>query len=94
MRVHLNLATRPFGRSRLFWLISGVCGAILALMTVWLAATFWSNRDPSPELAQREAQLQTKLQQLTAEESQLRSTLGAPETVPAGRPASRAESAS
>ena len=30
MRMEMNLATHPFGRSRLFWLASGVAALVLA----------------------------------------------------------------
>lgn len=80
-RVRLNLASRPFGRSRLFWLVASVAGVGLGMVAVWLIAVYAMNRDPSPELAQSEAQLQAQLRDLGAEEARLRGGLATPETV-------------
>ena len=79
--VHLNLASRPFGQSRLFWLASGLAAVILGSVAVWLVSTYTMNSEPSPELAAREIQLQAELQQLSAEEAQLRGNLVTDETI-------------
>ncbi len=81
MRVDLNLAGRPFGRSRLFWLLAGLGGALAGWAALWLITTFVMNRDPSPELAAAEQRLEAQLQQVSAEEATLRSQLGTPETM-------------
>lgn len=79
--VQLNLASRPFGRSRLFWLLSSAAGIVLGAVALWLVSTYALNRDPAPELAQSETQLQAQLRELTAEEARLRAALATPETV-------------
>lgn len=81
MRVQLNLATRPFGRSRLFWFLSTVAGAVLISTAVWMIAIWAMNRETPEDLAAREEQLTRQFQQLAAEEAELRGMLGTPDTI-------------
>lgn len=81
MRVDLNLATRPFGRSRLFWTASAAIGVLLLLITAGLLYSFWRSGKLPPELAAKEEQLRAELTQLSSEESQSSSALRQPETL-------------
>ena len=81
MRVDLNLATKPFGRARLFWSLSGLAGAVLLLAAIGLGWTYYSKRAVSPETAQARIQIQQELSQLGAEEAQLTAELRRAETV-------------
>ncbi len=81
MRVELNLASRPFGRARLFWTASAAIGLFLLCLTGWLAWTYVSKSELPPALVQREAQLQAQLADLSREETELRASLGLPETI-------------
>ena len=81
MRVELNLATRPFGRSRLFWTASAAIGAVLLVITAGLLYSFWRSGKLPPELAAKETQLRAELTQLTSEETQAASALRQPETL-------------
>lgn len=81
MRVDLNLATKPFGRARLFWSLSGLAATVLLLCAVLLGWTYSSKRAVSPETAQARAELELQLRQLQAEETQLMTELRQAETV-------------
>jgi hypothetical protein len=81
MRVDLNLATKPFGRSRLFWTLSAAAGLILGVIAAGLLWSYWQAGRLPPELANREAQLQAELGALSREESEAMASLRAPETV-------------
>ena len=81
MKVELNLATKPFGRSRLFWTLSAAVGAVLAVIAVGLVWSYWQSGQLPPELASREAQLQAELTKLSLDESQAMAVLRQPETI-------------
>lgn len=81
MRVSLNLATRPFGRSRLFWFLCSVAGAVLFSVAAWLIAAWAMNSQTPEDLAAREEQLNRQLRNLAAEESELLGTLATPDTI-------------
>lgn len=81
MRVDLNLATKPFGRARLFWSLSALAGLLLLLGAAGLGWTYYSKRAVSPETAQARTDLDQQLRQLQAEEAQLTSQLRQPQTV-------------
>lgn len=81
MRVDLNLATRPFGRSRLFWTASAAVGLVLTLIAAGLLYSFWRSGQLPPELASREEQLQAELTALSQEEVQSMTLLRQPETI-------------
>ena len=71
MKTKLNLATKPFGHSRLFWLGSGVGGGALLAIAGMLVLTFIQNREAPPEIQEAEAKLSAELRGLTTEESKL-----------------------
>ncbi len=81
MRVDLNLATRPFGRSRLFWTASAALGVVLLLIAAGLLYSFWRSGKLPPELAAKEAQLRAELAELSSEESRSAAALRQPETL-------------
>ena len=81
MRNDMNLATHPFGRSRLFWLASCLAAVGLIAGAVVLAAEFRGSGALPPELLQTRQKLQQQLQELAAEEGELRGRLGDPLTV-------------
>ena len=78
MRITLNLATQPFARTRLFWLLSGISGVVLAAAAVWLLTLFFQESEIPPELLVRERQLRSDLNDLSASERRLRATLEEP----------------
>jgi type IV pilus assembly protein PilN len=75
---HLNLASHPFGRNRLFWVSCGLAAALLAAAAVWMLAVYFQTHEPPPELVQGETQLRAELVRLAQEESQARRTLEDP----------------
>lgn len=81
MRLDLNLATNPFGRDRLFWLLSGLAAAVLTLAAAGLGWYYHANRTVSPETAQARADIQRQLSALGAEEATLAAELRKAETV-------------
>ena len=78
MRAELNLASRPFKRTRLFWLLAGVSGAFLVFAAGALLAVYFQEHELPPELVAREEQLKVQLRVLNGEESRLRSMLQDP----------------
>lgn len=81
MRVDLNLATKPFGRDRLFWTLAGVAAAALLLGAAGLGWSYHTKRNVSPETEQARAQIQRDLSQLGAAEASLTAELRQAETV-------------
>ena len=81
MRVELNLASRPFGRARLFWTASAAIGLLLLGLTGWQAWSYVDKSELPPALVERETELQAELVQLSREEAELRAGLGLPETI-------------
>ena len=81
MRVDLNLATRQFGMSRLFWTASAAIGAVLLVITAGLLYSFWRSGKLPPELAAKEVRLRAELAELSSEETQSASALKLPETL-------------
>jgi Tfp pilus assembly protein PilN len=81
MRMEMNLASEPFGRSRLFWLASGFAAAGLLGVAVMLGMAVAGSRGIPPEMLETERRLQAQIQELAAEEAQLRADLGDPATV-------------
>lgn len=81
MRMEMNLASEPFGRSRLFWLLSGILALALLALAVDLGMAFTGTRAVPPEMLETQQRLQTQLAELAAEEGQLRAELGDPATV-------------
>ena len=78
MNITLNLATRPFGRTRLLWLLSGISGAVLVTAAAWLLTVYFQENEISPELLTQERQLRSELSTLSAKERRLRATLEEP----------------
>ena len=81
MKVDLNLATKLFGHSRLFWLASGLGGIALILIAASLVATFVQNREPPPEIQAAETRSTAEIRRLTTEEAKLRGELRGEETI-------------
>ena len=81
MKAELNLASRPFGRSRLFWTASAAAGLILTITAGLLLVRFASAAGPEPVEIQAETQLSTRLAELNAEETRLRTELGEASTL-------------
>ncbi len=78
MRITLNLATQPFGRARLFWLLSGISAVVLAAAAAWLLTQYFQANEIPPELLVQERQLRSDLSDLSASERRLRATLEEP----------------
>ncbi|MCB1020840.1 MAG: hypothetical protein KDC27_12985 [Acidobacteria bacterium] len=81
MRIDLNLATKPFGRARLFWTISGVAAAMLALVAAGLGWTYYANQTVSPETEQARIEIQRELSELGGEEATLSNDLRQASTI-------------
>lgn len=81
MRVELNLATRPFGRSRSFWTASAAAGVVLLACAGWLVWSFSEKRELPPELVAKESNLQSQLNELNREEAEMLAGLRLPETI-------------
>jgi hypothetical protein len=81
VRVDLNLATKPFGRARLFWTLSGVAVLALLLGATGLGLSYSANRSVSPEVATARAEIQRQLSELASEEARLTAELRQAETV-------------
>lgn len=79
MHLELNLATRPFGHRRLFWVSTGAAATVLFGIAVLLAAFYVRNREPPPQFVQREVRLRSEVRALQVEEAELRRGLGLPE---------------
>ncbi len=78
MRAELNIASRPFKRTRLFWLLAALSGACLVCVAGNLLAVYFQDHELPPELVAEEKGLQTQLRTLNGEESGLRTTLQDP----------------
>ncbi len=79
MHLDLNLATRPFGHRRLYWVSTGAAAIVLFGIAVLLVAFYVRNREPPPQFVLREVQLRSEVRALQAEEAELRRGLGLPE---------------
>jgi type IV pilus assembly protein PilN len=78
VKIHLNLATQPFGRRRAFWLASGAAAVFLGLLAVWLVTIYLRSGSPEQEMGPSESELRAGLSALQTEETQLRSKLNQP----------------
>lgn len=78
VKLDLNLASHPFGHTRLFWLFSVVLAVVAVAAAAGLLAVYFQNHDLSPELVSRESELRSRLQALQAEEGALRQKLEEP----------------
>lgn len=81
MSLHLNLASKPFGRERQFWVLSAVAGVALLLLGALLVFDFYQKTSTPDELVALETQRTAELEQLIATESQLRSQLNDASTI-------------
>lgn len=72
MLITLNLATEAFGRTRLFWFLSGVSGLILVTISGWLLAVHLQEKKISPNLLIQERHLHSELNNLEESEHQLK----------------------
>ena len=72
MRLELNLATKPFGRRRLFWVSASSAGMMLLGIAAALVTLYVQNREPAPRFVLQEAELRSQLRALQAEEADLK----------------------
>ena len=72
MRLELNLATKPFGRRRLFWVSASSAGMMLLGIAAALVTLYVQNREPAPRFVLKEAELRSQLRALQAEEADLK----------------------
>ncbi len=79
MRVNLNLATRPFGRDRLFYVTSGAAGAALLAAALVMIGVFVHSYRRSPEVDRRIESYRRELGRLAQQQSMLESVLRKPE---------------
>lgn len=80
MKVELNLATRPFGRSRLFWTLSAAAFLSLFAVAAWLVTEYSGSSQLPESMIIAEQQLRTELAQLNSEEARMLGTLRTPDT--------------
>jgi Tfp pilus assembly protein PilN len=79
MKVSLNLASRPFGRNRLFYVSSAAAGAALVLCALAMIAAFVRSYRRSPELVRQTDQYRRQLMDLARRQVELEATLRRPE---------------
>ena len=79
MRIHLNLATHPFGRNRVLYAASAAAGAALVLVAVFLVVAFVRSYRASPELTRRQDDYRRQLAGLTQRQAQLEAVLRQPQ---------------
>lgn len=79
MKVSLNLATRPFGRNRLFYVSTAAAGALLVIGALVMLAAFVRSYQRSPELARQAQDYQRQLTVLARKQTDLEATLRRPE---------------
>jgi type IV pilus assembly protein PilN len=78
LKIHLNLATQPFGHRRAFWLAAGATAFLLTVLAVWLVTIYAGNGRGLREIGPSEIELRAQLSALQAEETQLRNKLDQP----------------
>jgi type IV pilus assembly protein PilN len=78
VKVHLNLATQPFGHRRVFWLATGASAILLAVVAAWLVTIYLRHGRGLREMNPSESELRAELSALQAEEIQLRNKLNQP----------------
>jgi type IV pilus assembly protein PilN len=77
VQIHLNVASKPFGRRRAFWLAAWGSALLLTLVAVWfMSVYFLQGRRTADD--QDETALRAQLNALQAEESQLLGKLAEP----------------
>jgi type IV pilus assembly protein PilN len=79
MKVSLNLASRPFGRNRLFYVSSGAAGVLLLVTALVMIGLFIRSYRRSPELVRQMADSQRQLADLARKQAALVSVLNRPE---------------
>ena len=79
MNLHLNLASQPFGRRRLFTLAFSVSAVVLGSLAIGLVVHYFQNYELSPQLVAVEARFRAQLRTLQAEEAELKRKLVKPE---------------
>ncbi len=77
MKIHLNLATQPFGHRRVFWLATGASAILLTVAAAWLVTIYLRN-GRGGEMGGSESEMRAQLSALQAEEIQLRNKLNQP----------------
>jgi len=78
VKIHLNLATQPFGHRRMFWLATGISAILLTLAAAWLVTIYARNGSSNREIGPSESELRAQLSALQTEEAQLRNKLNQP----------------
>jgi type IV pilus assembly protein PilN len=79
MKVSLNLATHPFGRNRLFYVVSGLAAAVLLGCALFMISIFIHSYRASPELVRRTETYRNQLAALTQKQAELEAILHRPE---------------
>jgi type IV pilus assembly protein PilN len=79
MKVSLNLASRPFGRNRMFYAAAALLGAALAIAAVVMVTAFVRTYRRSPELARQETEYRRQLSDLARKQAELEGVLRRPE---------------
>lgn len=80
-RIHLNLATRPFERTRRFWVLATVSAGVLVLGTFVLAGIFINNYRNEQTHSHQMNSLRQEIARLDAEQKALEEALRRPEAV-------------
>lgn len=79
MKVSLNLASRPFGRNRLFYVSTAAAGVLLVVGAGTMLATFIRSYQRSPELVRQAQDYQRQLTVLSRKQTDLEAVLRRPE---------------
>ncbi|MBI3694930.1 MAG: hypothetical protein HY238_08845, partial [Acidobacteria bacterium] len=75
MKVFLNLASRPFGRNRPFYVTAGVAGFVLAAAALVMVATFVRSYRRSPELVRQSDHYRRRLSELARKQIELETVM-------------------
>lgn len=79
MKVSLNLASKPFGRNRLYYVLTGTALAALALAAVGMIWTSVRTFRRSPEIERQIAEARRQLDELARKQAALDAVLRRPE---------------
>lgn len=79
MKVTLNLATRPFGAGRAFWLGAGATALVVLAVTLWVGVQGWQAWQQGANPRVREAELRARVAELERKQQNYEARLRAPE---------------